>query len=227
MRVANDRADKVGRADRAPAAAPRRKRRSSGEITDLILAAATREFGECGYAGATTAAIARRAGVTEAQIFRLFDSKQQLFRTAIFQPLNTHFAAFFSEGDGGAGGLDASGDAARAYIGELQGFMEQNARMLMSMIVASAYTAEDGSGADGIAGLQAYFDSGAAMSARRLGGTARVDPRLMVRVSFAAVLANVLFKDWLFPAGMASEEAIRHAIAEFVIDGIGANQPAS
>ena len=44
-------------------------------------------------------------------------------------------------------------------------------------------------------------------------------------VSFAAVLASVMFKDWLFPAGLASDEAIRDAIADFTIDGIGANAP--
>jgi hypothetical protein len=43
-------------------------------------------------------------------------------------------------------------------------------------------------------------------------------------VSFVAVLASLMFKDWLFPAGMASEEEIREAIADFVIDGIMVNE---
>ena len=46
----------------------------------------------------------------------------------------------------------------------------------------------------------------------------------MVRVSFAAVLANVMFRDWLFPAGLASEHDIREAIIDFVIDGLRASQ---
>jgi hypothetical protein len=46
----------------------------------------------------------------------------------------------------------------------------------------------------------------------------------MVRVSFVAVLASLMFKDWLFPAGMASEDEIREAIVDFVIDGIRANE---
>jgi hypothetical protein len=45
----------------------------------------------------------------------------------------------------------------------------------------------------------------------------------MARVSFAAVLACVMFKDWIFPPGLASEEEIRAAINDFVREGIGAN----
>jgi hypothetical protein len=44
-----------------------------------------------------------------------------------------------------------------------------------------------------------------------------------VRVSFAAVLANLMFRDWLFPPGIASDTEIREAIAAFVIEGIEAN----
>ena len=54
-------------------------------------------------------------------------------------------------------------------------------------------------------------------------GEQKVRPELMVRVSFAAVLANVMFKDWLFPPGMASDDEIRQAIVDFTIDGITAN----
>ena len=78
--------------ERAPA--PRRRRRSSEEVAERILEAAAEEFERAGYSGATTAAIARRAEVTEAQIFRFYASKQELFRAAIFTPLNAHFAAF-------------------------------------------------------------------------------------------------------------------------------------
>jgi hypothetical protein len=59
----------------------------------------------------------------------------------------------------------------------------------------------------------------------RVGAAAKVDPARMVRVSFAAVLANLMFRDWLFPPGVFGEEQIREAIVEFVIDGIRANEP--
>lgn len=200
----------------------RRKRRSPEAIRDLIIAAAGAEFEENGYSGATTAAIARRADVTEAQIFRFFDSKQELFREAIFQPLNRHFSEFHASTMRGDGGFDFRGNAER-YINELQDFMAEHSRSLMSLIVAKEYKGS-AEGLSEIDGLRAYFERGTAMSSARIQGEATVPPELMVRVSFAAVLGSVMFKDWLFPPGMASDEAIRQAIVDFTIDGIRANE---
>jgi len=201
---------------------PRRKRRSGSEVAKRILEAAAQEFEIAGYAGATTAAIARRAEVTEAQIFRLYGSKQDLFRAAIFGPLNEHFSAFMAraaqaEGDGR--------ELARAYIVELQDFMASHSRMLMSLIVASAYSPETVGSVNEMEGLKAYFEQGAALSRRRLDQEPKVSPDLMVRVSFAAVLANLMFRDWLFPPGLATDAEIREAIVDFVIGGIEANGP--
>lgn len=205
--------------------AQRRKRRSSEEVADRILEAAAEEFELAGYTGATTAAIARRAQVTEAQIFRFYESKQELFRAAIFTPLNRHFTAFHAANVAPPPGDSGSmRELAKRYIGELQDFMEQHSRMLMSLIVASAYSPDSTDGVGELEGLRAYFDQGAAVMAKRVGGKPRVDPRLMVRVSFVAVLASVMFKDWLFPRGLASEAEIREAMVDFVLDGIRANE---
>lgn len=202
--------------------APRRKRRSSEEVADLILEAAAAEFSESGYSGATTAAIAKRASVTEAQIFRFYGSKQELFRAAIFQPLNRHFSEFRSRMIGDAQAVGTLREQAEAYIRELQDLIEDNSRMLMSLIVASAYSPEATGGPNEIEGLREYFARGTAMMASRQSRDATVSPRLMVRVSFAAVLASVMFRDWLFPADIGSDEEIREAIVDFVIDGIRA-----
>ena len=213
------------KADAVPATErpARRKRRSPEELNGLILEAAAREFSENGYSGATTAAIARRADVTEAQIFRLFPSKAELFREAIFQPLNRHFADFHARNLGAAQDQYSTRELARSYINELQDFMAEHSRMLMSLIVASAYEQETSSALTDIEGLRAYFEKGAETMTRRTPDKPKVAPDLMVRVSFAAVLANVMFKDWLFPPGIASEEEIRQAIIDFTIEGIKAN----
>ncbi|MET0238307.1 MAG: TetR/AcrR family transcriptional regulator [Sphingobium sp.] len=194
----------------------RRKRRDTGALTDLVLEAANKEFGTHGYAGATTAAIARRADVTEAQLFRLFGSKDALFRAAIFQPLNRHFAEFFRTVAEKPGSIRHS---AHDYIDALQDFMEQNSGMLQSLIVASAYSPDFSKQVREMDGLREYFDTGAQTMAKRRGGDLGFDPALMVRVSFAAVLANVMFKDWLFPADVPPSD-VRRAIAHFVTDGI-------
>jgi AcrR family transcriptional regulator len=202
---------------------PRRKRRSSEEVADRILEAAAEEFEIAGYAGATTAAIARRAEVTEAQIFRFYGSKQELFRAAIFKPLNRHFLAFHAANPVPPGDTRSMREMARRYILELQDFMEQHSRMFMSLIVASAYSPEATNPVSDMEGLRAYFAQGTELMTKRMGANARVDPKLMVRVSFVAVLASLMFKDWLFPAGMNKDEDIREAIVDFVIDGIMAN----
>lgn len=201
----------------------RRKRRSSEEITDRLIRAAEEEFKRCGYAGATTAAIARRADVTEAQLFRTFASKADLFREAVFRPLNAHFERFNAEHIANAADGGANRDNARLYITELQRFIEEHAQLFRALILTQTYGADDAHGVGAIDSLATYFDRGAAVQSNRVGDDAKVDPRLMVRVSFAAVLANMMFKDWLFPEGLAGDDEISTAIIEFVLDGINAN----
>lgn len=202
----------------------RRKRRSPGEIRDRVVEAAAEAFGSLGYSGATTAEIARRAEVTEAQIFRCFASKAALFEAAVFDPLNHSFAEFNAQMLRGGASSEEARQGTPAYIAALQDFMERHSKALMTMVVARAFEQAAGAGPPIGEDLREYFDSGAAVMRARLGGEARVPPELMVRVSFAAVLGCALFKDWMFPPGLASEEAIRQATIAFVVDGINANR---
>jgi AcrR family transcriptional regulator len=61
----------------------------ASEKEQSILAAAVELLSERGIAGATTAEIARRAGVTERTLFRYFPSKSDLVRRVLF-PLLLH-----------------------------------------------------------------------------------------------------------------------------------------
>lgn len=201
----------------------KRKRRSSEEVRDRVIDAASDEFERHGYSGATTAAIARRAEVTEAQIFRYFTSKGDLFRTAIFEPLNRHFADFQARQRAFADDTVSQRDGARRYIAELQDFIGQHSGMLMSLVVAKAYAKDPTEGGAGLDGLREYFDRGAAMMRGRSPGEHKVAPEMMVRVSFAAVLGCVLFNDWMFPPGVAEDGAIREATLDFMLDGLNAN----
>jgi AcrR family transcriptional regulator len=201
----------------------RKKRRSSGELTNRLIRAAGEEFRRCGYMGATTVAIARRADVTEAQLFRYFASKAELFREAIFKPLNQHFVDFNARHLAAVDNRMNIRDQALLYISELQQFIGAHSEMLMSVVVAQTYTPGRTESVAEIDSLHDYFKRGAAMMARRLDKKPRVEPKLMVRVSFAAVLACVMFKDWIFPRGLAGEGEISAAIQDFVMDGINAN----
>lgn len=190
-----------------------RQRRSPSQLREAILRAAEAEYCAFGFSGATTAAIAALAQTTETQIFRYFDSKAELFREAIQRPLDQHLQAFMA--------ASPAADAAprelqaRSYIAELQDFIEQHQRMFRSLIVA-----ETGKDAD-VPGM-----GGVDVVRRRTGGEDKLPPELMVRISFAAVLGCVLFKDWLYPDGMADDAAIRAAMTRFVLDGIYADAAA-
>ena len=77
-----------------------------------LLEAAEWVFAEQGFAGATTAAIARRAGVPKANLHYYFPTKEGLYRSVIERVLTAWLAA--------ASSFDASEDpppALSAYIG--------------------------------------------------------------------------------------------------------------
>lgn len=202
----------------------RRTRRAPEEIRRLLLDSAAQEFESHGYRGATTAAIAQRAEATEAQLFRYFPSKKELFRAAIFEPLNRHFCEFTASTMGADDKAKSLREREQDYITELQAFMREHSRHLMSLIVAETHGGRDVDDFGAIPGLEEYFARGAAARRSRVQGKAQIAPELLVRVSFAAVMANVLFKDWLFPEGMASDDEIASAIIYFTINGISAGR---
>lgn len=206
----------------------KKKRRSSEEIMEKLVAAAREEFKRCGFSGATTAAIARNAEVTEAQLFRYFESKSDLFREAVFEPLNRHFSEFNARYPSDAAREENIRERARLYITELQQFLDEHSKLLLSLVVAQIFTSgglqgAGGQGVEEIESLRHYFDRGAAMMSSRVEKDPKVDPKLLVRVSFAAVLGCVMFKDWIFPTGLASDDDIGSAIIDFVLDGISVN----
>jgi hypothetical protein len=45
----------------------------------------------------------------------------------------------------------------------------------------------------------------------------------MARVSFATIMACIIFRDLLFPKGLATRDEVRAAISDFVMDGLNAN----
>jgi AcrR family transcriptional regulator len=66
---------------------PRRKRLSAPERRATILTAAREVFLEEGFSGARTRAIAERAEITEAVLYRHFASKEEIFEGAVLLPL--------------------------------------------------------------------------------------------------------------------------------------------
>ena len=186
-----------------------------------IVQAAREEFKRSGFAGATTAAIARNAEVTEAQLFRYFGSKSNLFRETIFKPIDQHFLQFLNQHMPEIRKAASAAAMTDLYATQLQRFIRENSGILASLVVAQTY--ESGAAQPAIDSLHTYFDRCAALMSERLKGRAKVDPRLTVRVVFGAVLASVMFKDWIFPAGLATDADITTAVNDFIKEGSRAN----
>jgi AcrR family transcriptional regulator len=62
---------------------PPRSRRTADERRVEVVEAALEEFAQAGLAGASTEAIARRAGISHAYLFRLFGTKRDLFLASV------------------------------------------------------------------------------------------------------------------------------------------------
>jgi AcrR family transcriptional regulator len=203
---------------------PRRPRRSSEEIVGRIIAAATEEFEVNGYAGATTASIARKAGVAEPLIFTNFGSKSKLFHASIFTPLNEHLIDFFERYNQSAkDSPDFREKMRRTYIEELRDFIERHSRKFVSLFFAQTY-GDAGNKLDDIAGIQDYLNAASSLELRNLQDTPRIDPRIMAGISFSAIFSCVIFREWVFPHGTADKDEVYTALIDFVIDGLNANK---
>src|SRR3954464_9453647 len=93
-------------------------RLSAAERREAILDAAQIEFAERGWAGTSTEDIARRAGISQPYLFRLFGTKKELFKASVARCLRETLEMFqrAAEGKRGEAALKAIG---RAYMDEM------------------------------------------------------------------------------------------------------------
>jgi AcrR family transcriptional regulator len=94
-------------------------RSTAAERRDDVLDAALLEFAEHGYEGASTEDIARRAGISQPYLFRLFGTKKELFKASVARCLRETLELFqrAAEGKRGEAALQAIGDA---YVQQLE-----------------------------------------------------------------------------------------------------------
>src|SRR5437867_4542292 len=96
------------------------QRKSAEERRDEILEAAMVEFAERGLHGASTEEIAKRAGISQPYIFRLFGSKKDLYKASVArcfrQTLDTFQRA--AEGKRGEEALEAMGQAYQELLAD-------------------------------------------------------------------------------------------------------------
>ena len=93
-------------------------RLTATERKDDLLDAALVEFAERGYEGTSTEDIARRAGISQPYLFRLFGTKKELFKAVVSRCFRQTLELFqrAAEGKRGQAALKAMGDA---YVNEL------------------------------------------------------------------------------------------------------------
>ena len=77
---------------------------NADERREQVLDAAMRAFARSGYAGTSTDAVAKEAGVSQPYVVRMFGTKAELFRSVFARALDSVLAAFETEFDA----LDAS-----------------------------------------------------------------------------------------------------------------------
>jgi AcrR family transcriptional regulator len=95
------------------------ERKTKDARREEILDAAMLEFAERGFHGASTEDIARRAGISQPYVFRLFGTKKELFRAVVSRCFRETLEMFqrAAEGHRGAEALEAMG---QAYVNQLQ-----------------------------------------------------------------------------------------------------------
>ncbi len=111
---------------------------SAEERRESVLRAAITEFAQGGYAGTSTAAIARRVGVSQPYLFRLFPDKRALFLAAARRCTDEIRLAF----ERAAEGLDP--EAAREAMSEayIELVADRNRLLFQMQMYASVAAAE-------------------------------------------------------------------------------------
>ncbi len=94
-------------------------RQTAGERRTAVLAAAITEFARSGYAGTSTEAIARRAGISQPYLFRLFGTKKDLF-VATYDLVGDRIISELTRAGEGLEGEEAKIAMGEAYLELMQ-----------------------------------------------------------------------------------------------------------
>lgn len=183
---------------------------SGAERRAQVLAIAAEEFAGHGLHGASTEAIAREAGITQAYIFRMFGTKKALFLELI-QAAFERFSDAMREAGEGRTGLDALSEMGARYFGlladrtglllQLQGFAacgDPEVRDTVRACFARMWgTAEEGTGLEPVTvktflAFGMLLNAGAAMDLEQVGAAwaegvrTRIRPGLFAHITTEA-----------------------------------------
>ena len=130
-------------------------RMSAEERRESVVRAAMIEFARGGFRGTSTEAIARRVGVSQPYLFRLFPSKQAIFIEACRRCVQDTWE-LFDRASKGMTGEEARQAMGMAYMELVQD--RDRLLMVMQMQVSVAATETEGASEVGEAARQAWFE---------------------------------------------------------------------
>ena len=104
------------------------ERKTAEERREEILVAAMEEFGEHGLHGTSTDTVARKAGVSQPYLFRLFGTKKDLYLESVRRCLRETLE-LFGETSAGKTGEEALEAMGQAYVGLLKDRRRLRAQM--------------------------------------------------------------------------------------------------
>jgi AcrR family transcriptional regulator len=112
---------------------------SADERRESVVRAAYAEFARTGYHGTSTEAIARRAGVSQPYLFRLFPGKQALFRAAAERCFEVTLSVFdkASKGLSGKEAMEAMGEGYATLV------LDRDVLLMQMQLYVAAASAEN------------------------------------------------------------------------------------
>ncbi|WP_228079722.1 TetR/AcrR family transcriptional regulator [Streptomyces profundus] len=116
-------------------------RMSAEERRESVIRAAVIEFGRAGYVGTSTAAIAKRVGVSQPYLFRLFPDKRAIFLAAAHRTID-EMRRRFDEAAGGLAPQEAHDAMCKAYFP----LISDRAHLLFQMQMYVAVSARESEG---------------------------------------------------------------------------------
>jgi AcrR family transcriptional regulator len=216
---------RAGRKNPEQTAKPRRKRRSSDQVSDLILKSARNLFSQTGYAHTTTKAIADAAGVAEHIIFRHFGGKAALFERSVFVPFEKYLEDYLDTWQQRTPGAVGTAARAREYVESVYGQLHRDRQLWRALILSMQSNQKElGRRLHGARSpLSRFLETLGVTAGRSMqeAGWNAPDVKLAVRITFGYLFSLTVFDD-LFFAGTArpTRKHLIDEMAAYMLYGI-------
>jgi len=203
-------------------------RMKGDERREQILATAINLFSRNGFRGTTTKEIARAAGVSEAMVFRHFETKEALYGAILEdKSCREDVGRFPWEGNKALQKAIAAGDDFGVFYNMAIGALEKHQKNVgfMRLIFYSALEEHELASQFFSDFVERVYDFVGEYIVRRQkeGAFRKVDPRIAVRAFFGMLihhsLNNILWDKERRVLNMSNEDAARN-FAEILLDGI-------